>query len=401
MTGTRTRQAHAFRLLRRRSAAVGVSLLLATGIFTASSNSAFAAKQQVGNVTCSVGGSVSFNPPLTPTGTSGRHEIVTLTQTYTGCVEKSLTTNFDPHSVITKHFVLPAHSVTSGQKVVGDCPSLPSQLPQVQAKQIIHWGSGFATVKQLLQVQLVREQAGTIMHELGHNLSLNHGGGDNPAPIDADVFFAPAATTALDSCLTGTGSPISMIDIDATKSFVTLGPTVLTTATVGGPDATPGDLITASVVGGPNCTSGSAQATVLTNPAAPGTATLQLTSLTFAACTLDMLGVGSLPASVTVNGLPDSVTISDALGDPATSGILSITISVMGGTSSCSYASPAALTGGYTNATDSLTFSGSALAFAGGAGPLGSDCPTSSLTLPVFTSVADSSVSGTPAVFVN
>jgi hypothetical protein len=123
--------------------------------------------------------------------------------------------------------------------------------------------------------------------------------------------------------------------------------------------------------------------------------------LAFNNCTIDMgPGVGTVPATVAVNNLPYPMSIGDGSGDPATLGIVSLTMSVNGGSSSCSYASPGSVTGGYNNGTNSIMFSGSSLAFTGGTGPLSPNCP-SSLTSPALTAVVDSSQSGSPPVFVN
>jgi hypothetical protein len=192
------------------------------------------------------------------------------------------------------------------------------------------------------------------------------------------------------------------VTFDPILSSMTLGTSVLTTASVGGANVAVGDLLTSNVVGGPDCSSASSQAAVGFDPALPGTATLQLTNLTFSNCSVDMgPGVGSLPATVVADGLPYPMSIGDGSGDPATLGAASLTISVNGGSSSCSYALPASLTGTYSNGTDSISFSGSSLAFTGGTGPLAPACSTASLTSPNFTSVEDSSDAGSPAVFVN
>ncbi|HXW81276.1 MAG TPA: hypothetical protein VEJ84_17370, partial [Acidimicrobiales bacterium] len=160
--------------------------------------------------------------------------------------------------------------------------------------------------------------------------------------------------------------------------------------------------LSSGVVGGPNCASASAQAAVDFNPAVPGTATLQVTSLTFSNCTIDMgSAVGTLAATVVVNNLPNSMSIGDSSGDPAILGVMSLTTSVNGGASSCSYASSASLTGSYDNGTASISFTGPSLGFSGGTGPLAPSCPSSQPNISQLTTVADSSQSGSPAVFVN
>jgi hypothetical protein len=386
-------------LSKGRLLAVVAFLLLPTGVLVGVGSPAFAGKQPVGNVTCNVGGGVSFKPALTSTGTPGGHEKVTFQQTLTGCVGSPGMNVPSSASMKIAPVKVPAVLV-GGKKVVGDCHTIRNQVSGVSEifgnDVIVSFGVQFQKVKTDMFIQW---QAGTLLHELGHNVGLNHGGNGS---LNVGAVFASNSAVALQNCINGSGGPISAIAIDPIKSFVTLGPTVLTTGSAGGPNAAISDLFTSGVAGGPNCTSGTAQATVQTNPAVPGTAALQLTALSYSGCSLDMGGaVGTIPATVVANNLPYPMSIGDGTGDPATLGMVSLTISVNGGSTSCTYASPGALTGGYANATNSITFSGSALAFTGGTGSLSSSCPTASLSPPLLTSVVDSSVSGSPAVFVN
>jgi hypothetical protein len=379
--------------MKRRVLIVLVALVAVSGGLAAVASPVGATSQPIGNVTCQVGGSLSFNPPLTPSGTQGGHEKATLTETLSRCVGPLDTMvpsspKFGVKTAPFKHFVLFGH--------FNQCSGLGSELSQSSVKQTIKWGPPFQPTKVALQVSLEIVNAGTFMHELGHNLGLHHGGAVNGA-----LGLTAASAQALQNCSNGIGGPIASVIFDPNISSMTAGTTVLTTGSLGGSNVAVGDLLTSPVVGGPSCTSGNAQAAVQFNPAVLGTAALQLTALTFSNCSIDMVGVGPLPATVVANDLPSPMSVGDGAGDPATLGLVSLTISVNGGTSSCSYASPAALTGGFTNATNSLMFSGSPIPFTGGTGPLASNCPTSALSLPVLTSVTDSTQSGSPLVFVN
>jgi len=369
-----------------------VVVVLFVGTLTVTASPAAAAKQPIGNVTCDAGGGLSFSPPLTPDGTSGRHEKITLTETLTQC-NGSPGTNLpsSPQSVKTKPIKLPPMTV-GGTKVVGDCQVLGTQLQQASTKQTIKWSkqyreTGFTFVSRL-------------MEEEGIYYFFSHSQGKHPLVVS--LGLASASSQALQACINGTGGPIDSVAFDPTISEMTEGTTVLTMGNVGGRNVTVGDLLTTAVVGGPNCTSASAQAAVHFNPAMPGTATLQLTSLTFSGCTIDMgPAVGTVPGTVAVNNLPYPMSVGDGSGDPVTLGIVSLTISVQGGSSSCSYASSASLTGTYDNGTASIAFSASSLAFSGGTGPLAPSCPSSQPNISQLTSIADSSQSGSPAVFVN
>lgn len=377
--------------------AVLVAVVLFIGTLTVAASPATAGspttagKQPIGNMTCDEGGGLSFSPPLTPAGTCGGHEKITLTETLTRC-SGNPGTNVppSPQSVKTKPIKLPA-TIVGGKKIVGECQVLGTQLSQASGTQTIKWGKPFQKQGFSLTSGLLEEEGIYYFFEhdqSGHKL------------IDSSGL-ASASSQALQNCIHGTGGPLASVAFDPTISSMTEGTTVLTTGSVGGTNVAVGDLLSSGVVGGPNCTSASAQATVQFNPAVSGTATLQLTSLTFNNCTIDMgPGVGTLAAAVAVNNLPYSMSIGDGSGDPATLGVVSLTISVNGGTSSCPYVSPASLTGSYGNGTAAITFSGS-LALTGGTGPLAANCPSSPLNVPTFTPVADSSQSGSPAVFVN
>ncbi len=371
--------------------------VLLIGTLPAAASPATARKQPIGNVTCEAGGTLSFSPPLTPMGMRGGHEKVILNETLTGCTG-SPGTNVpaSPQSIKTKPIRLRATS-TGGKKVVGACPVFASQLSQAPVTQKIKWGkvNGVQTA-----VVVGHEGEEIFTDQFGRLWLVFKGSRSEGEPINVSLALTRGPSEALQKCMTGSGGPISSVAFDPTISFMTEGTTVLTTGSVAGTNVTTGDVLSSRVVGGPACTSASAQAAVDFNPAVPGTATLQLTSLIFSNCSIDMgPGVGTLPATVVVNGLPYSMSLSDGSGDPATLGIVSLTVSVEGGSSSCGYASPTSLTGSYDNGTASITFGG-ALAFTGGSGPLSTNCPSSPLNVPTFTSVADSSQSGSPAVFV-
>jgi Phage tail baseplate hub (GPD) len=371
--------------------AVLVATVSFVGSLTAAVAPATAAKLPISNVTCDESGGLSFSPPLTPAGTPGHHEKITFTETLTGC-GGSPGTNVpsSPQSVKTKPIKLPAATV-GNEKVVGDCQLLGTQLSLASLKQKISWSTQYR--------ETTFDFVSRLMEEEGIYYFFNH---DNGKHTLVTLGLTSASSQSLANCIEGTGGPIVSVAFDRTISSMTEGGAVLTTGGVGGTRAAVGDLLSSDVVGGPNCTSANGQAGVQSNPAAPGTATLVLTSLTFGNCTIDMgPGVGALPATVLVNDLPLSMSIGDGSGDPAALGTVSLTISVNGGAASCSYASPASPTGIYDNGTSSVDFSGSVLAFTGGTGSLAANCPSSPMSAPSFISVVDSSQSGSPAVFVN
>ena len=277
------------------------------------------------------------------------------------------------------------------RRLWGDCQILGNQLSHASARQTINWGRPFQRQTFTFTSRLLEEE--------GIFYFFNHSSGKHT--LNVALGLASAASRGLQACLNGTSGHLARLAFDPHLSSMTEGATVLTTAKMGGKAVAVADNLTSGVVGGPDCTSASAQAAVHLNPAVHGTATLQLTSLSFSNCTIDMgPGVGTLPATVVVNNLPYSMSIGDGSGDPVSLAGVSLTILVSGGSSSCAYASPGPLAGSYDDSTASITFSGS-LAFDGGTGSLAAGCPSSALSVPKLTTVADSSQSGSPAVFVN
>jgi hypothetical protein len=102
---------------------------------------------------------------------------------------------------------------------------------------------------------------------------------------------------------------------------------VLTISKLGGKPVMPGAVLKASLAKGAavvisggsrklTCTRASFTMKVVTNPARPGTATLSVTSQTFARCSLNVSGVTVL--QVFAPNLPYHLSASDAHGDPVT-----------------------------------------------------------------------------------
>ncbi len=131
------------RLPRIRLSLVLVAVVLLIGTLTATASPAAAGKQPIGNVSCVGGGGLSFSPPLTPAGTRGGHEKITLTETLTQCNGgPDANVPPSPQSVRTKPIKLPA-TIVGGTKVVGGCTVLGTQLSQASVKQTITWGKGY------------------------------------------------------------------------------------------------------------------------------------------------------------------------------------------------------------------------------------------------------------------
>ncbi|MFE7031120.1 Tat pathway signal sequence domain protein [Streptomyces sp. NPDC057621] len=191
---------------------------------------------------------------------------------------------------------------------------------------------------------------------------------------------------------------------------------VLTTGGAGGTAVAAGDVLSASLAGGTNatlyssatgtsgisCSSSAFVATVVDNPAAPGTATESVTSHTFdsASCSSNVVGVLGV-TSIKVDNLPYTTTVTSGGAltiTPAAGSSIQTTavLRTLLGSITCVYRAPS-LSGTANNADNSISFtnqqftkfSGSSLCFSNG------------FFTAKYAPVADTTQSGSPAVFVN
>lgn len=184
--------------------------------------------------------------------------------------------------------------------------------------------------------------------------------------------------------------------------------TVLTHGSTGGTAVAVGDVITASssnvkistTAGGSTgitCSQSSFSASVTANPTAPGTATESLDAFTIGGtCTSNIIGVTGVQ-SITANGLPRPASVTSA-GGVIIQGPVSTTavLSSLLGSVTCTYTGPS-LSGTAVNATNAISFTDQAFTLSSGS----SLCPGSAYLTATYTPVRDSSVSGSPSVFVN
>lgn len=191
---------------------------------------------------------------------------------------------------------------------------------------------------------------------------------------------------------------------------------VLTTGSAGGPAVAVGDVLNASLAGGTaatlyssatgtsgvSCASSAFTATATDNPAAPGTATESLTGQTFdsSSCTSNVAGVLGV-GGITVDNLPYVTTVASdgtVTVAPAAGSTIQTTVKLrtLLGTVTCVYQAPS-LTGTASNTDNGITFgsqhftksSGSSLCFGNG------------YFTAKYAPVTDTSVVGSPAVYVN
>ncbi|MFK0113044.1 Tat pathway signal sequence domain protein [Streptomyces sp. NPDC091217] len=189
---------------------------------------------------------------------------------------------------------------------------------------------------------------------------------------------------------------------------------VLTYGSAGGNAVAVGDVLNASLASGTKaalatssgggsgitCTGSTLAATVTSNPAAPGTATESATTQTFSGCTSNVFGVTGV-RSITVNGLPYSTSAASdgtVTVTPAAGGTIQTTVvlSTLLGSITCVYQAPS-LSAVSSNSANSLTFTNQTFTKVSGS----ILCAANGYFTASYAPVADSSVSGSPAVYTN
>ncbi|MGF1430219.1 Tat pathway signal sequence domain protein [Kitasatospora sp. LaBMicrA B282] len=196
-------------------------------------------------------------------------------------------------------------------------------------------------------------------------------------------------------------------------------PSVLTYGGVGGSPVAVGDQLTAALQSGTvatlystsdggtgvQCSTSSFNATVTSNPSAPGTAVETLGSQTFDNCTaVNIPGVMDV-SSITVDNLSYTNNVSDASGNPVTlspgsTGPIQTTINLdtLLGSVSCTYqASPSSLSGTTDNTAQAISFANQSFTLSSGPGT----CFSAGYFTASYGPVQDTSQAGSPAVYVN
>jgi hypothetical protein len=195
------------------------------------------------------------------------------------------------------------------------------------------------------------------------------------------LYFAVAAAGAMLSTLAALPAAADTTD-------------VLTYGSLAGTNVAVGDVVTSALASGTTanfyssatgtsgvtCSTSSFSGTVLTNPAAPGTATESVTDQEFSDCSSNVVGVLGV-TSVTVSNLPFSTVVDDSADTITITGTDSapvettVVLSTLLGSATCTYeADGDTVTGAVSNTDNSITFtsqqfdleSGSSLCFSNG-----------------------------------
>jgi len=194
------------------------------------------------------------------------------------------------------------------------------------------------------------------------------------------------------------------------------GPAVLTTGSAGGANVAVGDVVTSGLKSGTkadfnttatgttgvHCSVSAFTVSVTSNPAAGGVANESLTAQSFASCTSNIVGVTSvqsialnnLPYQASVNGTTKAISLTSAAATPIQA---TVRLGTILGSVTCVYRIPGNVLNGTTSNTDnSINFAAAQFSKFSGPGV----CPGSGFFTAHYSPALDTSVAGSPAVFV-
>jgi YVTN family beta-propeller protein len=196
-----------------------------------------------GNVTCKVGGSLSFDPPLTPgNGTPNvSNEVVSTNLALSSCTGSSNPVGQVPTastSVVTK--AIKIKPVKIGRtKYAGGCATFVSAIDAASIKSTITWNNGIKVSRTTLgKVQL---------HEIAPANAISASGSaaesfDGLSVLNAQLNSVSSA--ALSTCLVGSGPSISSVTFAPSTSSITLRPITAYVTNEGADTVTPIDTAT-------------------------------------------------------------------------------------------------------------------------------------------------------------
>ena len=168
-----------------------------------------------GAITCHLSGSLSFNPPLSPSGTKASKETVTVVNpSLSGC--SGGTPTGVPAGTSIKPIKIKGTKVGK-TKISGRCSDLPAAAGTATVKGKSNWTgekpSKFTVVGLTFGVDTNGEADFT-----GHGTVTSSYAG--PASVHVDL--QPASGTALATCVAGSGGSVSSAAIDGPNSTITL-----------------------------------------------------------------------------------------------------------------------------------------------------------------------------------
>ena len=222
------------------AAAVLVSLTMVGAVATPASAKVITPS---GNVTCNVNGSLSFSPPLTPgNGTPNvSDEVISTSLALSGCTGSSNPVGQVPtasNSVVTKAIKIKAVKI-GRTKYAGGCNTFASAIKATSIKSTITWNNGIKLSKTTLgNVQLNEIAPTNAISANGSATESFDGLGLLNAQLDS------ASSTALGTCLVGSGPSVSSVTFDSSTSSITLRPVTAYVTNEGADTVTPIDTAT-------------------------------------------------------------------------------------------------------------------------------------------------------------
>ncbi len=163
-----------------------------------------------GAVTCHISGTLTFNPPLTPSGTKTSKEVVTASTTLSACSGGSPAAS--PGATVTKPIKVKG---TGKPKVSGSCAAAASQSgPGTTIKGKQNWNGVKSSKFVLSGVKFGVDNNGEV-DETGNATTSGSYAGNGTVHID----FDSSSSAALLACVGGSGS-VSSVTIDTANSTI-------------------------------------------------------------------------------------------------------------------------------------------------------------------------------------
>ena len=202
----------------RKSAMVVGAVLIPLATVTLVAGPAFAAKVTgSGAVTCNVGGTATFNPPLSENGSPASKEVVTLSGvTLSGC--SGGTPSASAGGSIT---IKPLKIKGTGKpKMSGSCSNLAGSVSTILAKTKTSWTNGAKPTKTVESNFKIAVGSGASAGEEGFASQAGTASGSYAGSGSVTAYFTKTSSSAFIAACGGS-STLSTAQIDATTSTFT------------------------------------------------------------------------------------------------------------------------------------------------------------------------------------
>ena len=191
--------------------AVGILLTMGSVILVGGSAGAMT-PVGTGSVQCTLTGSLTFNPPLTPNGTPASKEVISTNLTVSSC--SGGTPVQTTATEVVKNAKVPG---VNRPKTAGGCvQTFYTQASSIEMKTKITWGAPAKTTKAILgNASLSQTTFGIEQLSLTGSSTGSYAGGSA-----LTIAFDQPSSAALDACLANTSpAPIGSANVLATATF--------------------------------------------------------------------------------------------------------------------------------------------------------------------------------------